>query len=269
MIELVVDTNVFLNLYSCHDVIGQLAEPLSDVSSEKLAFRRGRMREAALFAFYLDAVGAQTHSLQTEALEMLERKASRDAVGGQDFHADFTRTMIWFVIPSACGAWTGNFRKPTSRADWHTRLADQGRLSPDLVASLRSLPDLKEGEEPAFEEGKSHVMRPLGNDADLWHIATAKELGLRLVSNEGLKESGVHQPGKIGKRAEAEGVQKVLPRDVYRGTDEDFCAHQMVNRLRSAAPGYLRERFEKNGPDKSADYLYGYFLPFYKELLLG
>jgi hypothetical protein len=72
----VIDTNVLLDLYSCHDfeaVVVKHGADLVAISHPDTIYRRARAREAVILAVYLDRIEATTLSLQHEALDLIQR----------------------------------------------------------------------------------------------------------------------------------------------------------------------------------------------------
>ena len=76
----VLDTNAFLDVYSCHDVLRDyeaLYTNLGQAAAEdpKCVYRRARARESLLLAIYLHQLQGATVTLQDELLKQLEGAA--------------------------------------------------------------------------------------------------------------------------------------------------------------------------------------------------
>lgn len=90
----VVDTNVLLDVYSCHDV----AKTYDDVHSRlgvaavderSVVYRRARAQESLWLAIYFNKIGATTFSLHHESVELLTARVP-PAPGGQTLESDFS-----------------------------------------------------------------------------------------------------------------------------------------------------------------------------------
>ncbi|HEY3816952.1 MAG TPA: hypothetical protein VGL81_07275 [Polyangiaceae bacterium] len=236
----IVDTNVFLDIYSCHDAITAYDAAYAEigraaVDHRKVAYRRARARESLLLALYLNKIGASTFTLQSEAMDKLELNAPPTAVGGMRWETDFTSFMIHFIKDYLLASWTPYFATP--KAGWEKFVSDD-LLSPELRTP-----------------GHAELTTPTGTNADTFHIACAKDNGIPLVTNEGFSETG-YKPGKIVRRAAREGVRGVLPRDFYAGhiieADE---IDAFLRRFREEAPNYLDVHWQRHGKDASDEVL--------------
>jgi hypothetical protein len=86
----VLDTNAFLDVYSCHDVMRDYAllyEQVGNAAAEarKIIYRRARSRESLLLAIHLHNIGARTVTLQSELLDQLEMAAPSNPPAGEPY----------------------------------------------------------------------------------------------------------------------------------------------------------------------------------------
>jgi hypothetical protein len=234
----VVDTNVLLDIFSCHDLtdtfdaIHALNEHAA-VDNPSVVHRRARARESLLLALYFNAIGATTYSLRNEADSMLTTKVPP---GQESLEMHYTTLAVWFV-------------KSLLLLDWNA-----GALTPasGWEKNLSKPPVLR----------RKQVVAPTGNNADAWHIACAKEHGLPLVTNEGFNPTS-YKEGKIARRAKADGVRALFPKDFYAGKiDEAAEIGGFLQRFRDEAPAYL----ETNPSQRNAlQMMFG----VYRHTLLG
>jgi hypothetical protein len=249
----IVDTNVFLDIYSCHDAIIAYNSVYAEVGRvavdhPKVVYRRARARESLLLALHLNKIGASTFTLQSEAMDKLELNAPPTAVGGVRWETDFTSFMIHFMKDYLLASWTPYFATP--KAGWEEFVSD------DLLS-----PELRTPRHP-------ELTTPTGTNADTFHIACAKEHGIPLITNEGFSETG-YKPGKIVRRAAREGVRGLLPRDFYAGhINEADEIDAFLNRFRDEAPKYLDAHWQKHGKD-AADEVLGLIYGQYRLFLRG
>jgi hypothetical protein len=210
----VLDTNVLLDVFSCHDLSAKVDKvaadggPIADDAS--VVHRRARARESLLLAMYFDATGATTHSLLNEADGMLTRAVPP---GEESLETHYTTLFVWFTKELLLARWDARVVAPV--AGW------EGILSTTLPL-----------------EGRE-ATAPTGSRADAWHIAWAKAHGLPLITNEGFSPAG-YEPGKIAKRAAMDGVRVMFPKDFYAGKiDEAAEIEGFFGRFREHAPAYL------------------------------
>ncbi len=98
----VLDTNVKLDMYSCHDVTRTYDSAFSTLgkaaaSDPQVSYRFARAKEALLLAVYLNKLGAATFNLHHETIELLTKTVPPTAVGGQSFEAEFVVFFLHFV----------------------------------------------------------------------------------------------------------------------------------------------------------------------------
>jgi hypothetical protein len=216
----VVDTNVILDIFSCHDLSNEYGKVDFTVDSPGATWRRARARESLLAAIYLHKIGATTYSLHGEAVDTLTTMVPPDE---QCFEMHYTTLFIWFVRDYLMD-WKADLATPVADSGW------EKTLSPEL---LEKLPEL-------LLPGHAELAAPTGNRADGWHISYAKEHGFPLITNEGFKATG-YEPGKITKRARGEGVQVLFPKELYEGKiDERAEAEAFMARFRAQGPDYLK-----------------------------
>lgn len=249
----IVDTNVFLDIYSCHDAIVAYNTVYAEigraaVDHPKVVYRRARARESLLLALYLNKVGATTFTLQSEAMDVLEDNAPPTAVGGMRWETDFTSFMVHFVKDYVLGNWNACFATP--KAGW------EKFVSVELLSTELRTP------------GHPELTTPTGTNADTFHIACAKDNGIPLITNEGFSETG-YKSGKIVKRAAREGVRGMRPCDFYAGhINEADEIDAFLNRFRDEAPKYLDAHWQKHGKD-AADKVLGLIYGQYRLFLRG
>lgn len=95
---------------------------------------------------------------------------------------------------------------------------------------------------PATGEGE-----PTGNDADALLVRRAKEYDVPLISHEGVKVTGIDEDWGIRKRARAEGVRVLAPREFYPGSDELLLSAQFLQRFDDGLEEYVREFGDRDG----------------------
>ena len=99
----VVDTNVLLDIYSCHNI----AETYTNVGESGMdgadaLYRRVRARESLLLAMYLHKVQARTISLGAEAVTILKGRVPPE---NRSPEATFTKMMAHVVVPRVLHEW--------------------------------------------------------------------------------------------------------------------------------------------------------------------
>jgi hypothetical protein len=246
----VLDTNAFLDVYSCHDVFRDydaLYVNLGQAAAEdrKCVYRRARARESLLLAIYLHRLQVATVTLQDELLEQLEGAAPPKTPDGAPtpFETVFTTTTIHFTKDAIIPDWEPGFAHP--KPGW------EKTLPPELLNAELLVP------------GHEELEKPTGSRADTFHIACAKDLGVPLITNEGFGEEG-YGSGKVIKRAGRAGVSALRPYEFYRGQlDEEKAISWFLDRFKDEAPKYLENRIEKVGADKAPEaftLIYGIYL---------
>jgi hypothetical protein len=103
--DLIVDTNVLLQLYSVHDLTAAYARADSE-SDSAFVHRRERTRDALLFALLCDSEGLATGSLRNEPIRQLTSNAPPE---GQDFETVYTQLFIWFIRDHVLTNWVPGF----------------------------------------------------------------------------------------------------------------------------------------------------------------
>ena len=207
----VMDTNVVLDIFSCHDLMTELdtlvptqgADALDD---EKVTFRIERAREGMLLGLHLHEIGASTFSLHSEVVAQLARVAS-PSEHGTSFKTAFTTGFIHFVKERVLDHW-----QPTM---------------------------------PKRPDGASR------NDADRAVVGAAAERGVPLISAEGYSHDGTFDHTKLVRReAVARNVTVMLPREFYAGKLDDPAAiDRFLSRFAAQAPAYLRAHAWRFGDD--------------------
>ena len=91
----VVDTNVLIDIFSCHDLNQLLMQLGEDGFLDRNAiYRRARARESLLLAIHLHSLGAKTYSVY-EPARLMERIVDPEAVQSLETH--FTTHVLHFV----------------------------------------------------------------------------------------------------------------------------------------------------------------------------
>ena len=234
----VVDTNVMLDVYSCHDLSGQYDKG-EDVAGPNATYRRARARESLLLAIYLHSIRATTYGLHHEVPRMLTQMV--DPESSKTLETNFTTLFLHFVKDEVLSGWDAR-----CVIDW-----DKGDAN------------------DAGEDGFSWWDQGLkGDDADDRLLLLAKETQVPLITNEGFGVKGVKNR-KLRKRAKAEGVVVFTPEEFYRGKlDEDAETRAFLKSFANRAPRYIEEDERKFGPSEIRDFLL-HLLGVYEHILLG
>ena len=103
----IVDTNVFVDLYTTVDLERTYAAPdWHGVDDRESAYRRSRARDALIFALYLHEIGASTWSLRTEPSAILERVAPPKMGSIKTATTtNFLRVFLHFVKTTLLSRW--------------------------------------------------------------------------------------------------------------------------------------------------------------------
>lgn len=215
------DTNVFLDIHSCHDVtrdFDRLHCEIGDaaVDDPKIVYRRARARESMLFALYLHKSKGTTMSLHHEAIELLLQcapPARRDA----QMEGDFTRVFAHFTKPFCLRGWN-----------------------------------------PVVTKEHGEVRR---NAADRAHVALAKSRAIPLVTNEGASEDGSIDESKLIRvEARAAGVTVLTPRQAIEGLiNEQQEIESFLARFRERAPNYLARRGRRDRMGDVLTWVFGFY----------
>jgi hypothetical protein len=147
----VLDTNVFLDIFSCHDLISTFNAAHARCGEDAMrdpaaAYRLARARDSLLLAILLHDLRATTLGLHAESIELLTLRAPSTR-GGETPESDFVMFFLHFVMDHLLEGWT------------HT--------VDSIPANVSS------------------------NAADRFLIAAAKEHGVPLITNEGYSKAGI------------------------------------------------------------------------------
>lgn len=101
--DLILDTNVLLEIFSVHDIedLGTAPDP------KKLAYRRARARDSLLFAWLCHERGLVTASLKMEAYERLVENVPPGEDG--PLRVAYTKVFIWYVRDHVLSGWHPGF----------------------------------------------------------------------------------------------------------------------------------------------------------------
>jgi hypothetical protein len=219
----VVDTNVMIDIHSCHDFTGRLHPALAQMGdggwlTPGVWYRGTRARDALLLTIYLDQIGATTWGSNGELLDKLTALVppSPGQDGGKNWELDFATLTVHFVRERVLSRWTHAVPVP-----------------------------------PEKERG---------NQADQWLVHEAKRLSVPLITNDGLKTDGTIDDRKKGTRtmAKAAGVMVVTPREFFQGKlDEAAAADRFRERFNEQARLHVQGRTDQL--DKVLQRLGGYY----------
>jgi len=219
-IHAVVDTNVLLDIFSCHDISNAYAQ-FGELTAEQeidlppAVYRRARARESLLLAFYFHAQKATTYSLKDEVLAIMQGRV--DPSADDTWHTQHTMQFAHFVTNQLLSGW---------------RLASQPSLG---AAALQ------------------------GDDADAHLVEYAREHGLPLITNEGFGPTGIRAE-KMRKLATDAGVNVFAPGEFWRGQiDESSEIEDFLRRFRKQAPAYAAARAKPRLEREALDRMNGYF----------
>jgi hypothetical protein len=213
-ITAVLDTNVMLDVYACHDILDahekaverftqapELHTSLGDLDilrDPKIQFRLLRARESLFLAMHLHKTRATTFSLRGEFETKLKDLAPLEPAGTDVRRPLYTGTFVNFVYDALFFDWNAS-----------------------MVAD-------------------SHA----GHAADSALLRFAKVGNLPFITNEGRKTDGSidWDAKKIPARAKALGVRACSPREFYGNIDEAGERNDFLDRYKTAAPKYLDSR---------------------------
>ncbi|HEX7602584.1 MAG TPA: hypothetical protein VF316_13300, partial [Polyangiaceae bacterium] len=100
----VVDTNVLLDIFSCHNVTSMYEKVgVEGVDSPPAVYRRARARESLLLAICFHKVGARTYSLHSEPILMLTKNV--DPHDDTNFETHYAKIFANFVSPRVPAGW--------------------------------------------------------------------------------------------------------------------------------------------------------------------
>ena len=104
MVAAAVDTNVVLQIYSCHDIEVAYGEvDQATLAMPETAHRRRRVRAAVLLTIYFDETSAITYTLASEPLAVLVANVQpNDATA---FRTHFTTSFVRFVKDGLLSRW--------------------------------------------------------------------------------------------------------------------------------------------------------------------
>lgn len=227
----VLDTNVLLDIFSCHDVTGRLHDlrvegVIDAIDDPSVRYRLARAREAAVLAMYLNKIAATTYSLHSEPIHQIRRLAP-PVPGGTTLESDFAIAFVHYVKPYVLPAWT-----------------------------------------PAMPEQPDERV---GNAADRAVLTYASEHNLPLVTSEGYTTDGkIDARNRMRKLARDVGTAVFTPREFYASEVVEIDEIEaFLQRFRDEAPGYLAQRRETYGADDGMDGLLGRIYGYYRLVLRG
>jgi hypothetical protein len=219
--ELVMDTNVFVDIHSCADVtedFNRLYTTLGNAALDDpaITYRIARARESMLLAVYLHTTKSTSLALRHEAIGILERR-SPPARGGTSMTADHTRVVAWFVKDYCLRGWNS------------------------VVTTAH---------------GKVE-----GSAADRALVALAAEKSIPLVTTEGYSRDGsIDETRLIRREARAQGVTVLTPREYYAGKmDETAEIDAFLQRFYDRVPVYLERRGKRDAMHKLLANVHGFY----------
>jgi len=225
----ITDTNVLLDIHSCHDVLGTYYEAharLGDAAIDEpsVTYRRTRARESLLLAMHFNDVSANTYSLHFELVDLLTRRAP-PAGGGETMESDCTTFFLHFVKDYVLPRW-----------------------SPGMPAK------------PGTE---------VRNEADRALVALAVEHGLPLVTNEGYTQNGIVEQKMRKLAREAGVQVFAPREFYAGKIDEGRAIESFLLRFREQAPKYVAARRQMHGADDKGGQVLAWIYGYYRMILLG
>jgi hypothetical protein len=243
-LTIVLDTNVMLDLYSCHDyeeamekLGGELVAPIND---PRLVYRRQRARDALLLGIWMHHTRQASNTLNEAIVQLkINVKTEKDVDLNKEtpeerirriYLFNFTSIFMSFVTKAVLGEW-GNGRSYEGR-------------NADLVKDV----------------------------ADDKYVDVARTMKLPLMTNEGFGHNGLTTPKQnkpnIVTKAAAVGVKTYTPGQYYAlsGRNEAKDIAWFLEQFEAEAPNYIRRNEENaeaimNAVARSFDY--------YHHVLLG
>lgn len=131
-VEAVVDTNVMLDIFSCHDL--ERAAEIFPVDGHELEYRKRRAGDSVLLAIHLNEISAQTVGLN-EFITQLKTIVPK-ARAGTSMSSDFTTFCIWFVKDHLLPRWGDGLSTEQSDAQLRGNAADAELLRIALENNL-------------------------------------------------------------------------------------------------------------------------------------
>jgi hypothetical protein len=192
----IIDTNVLLEIYSCHDHYRAHAKAYAEHGDEFYyqldpTHRGQRARASLLLAIYLNDIAATTYGSHGEFLDIITKTVPPSPAGtpgGQNWEEDFLTQALYVVGDRVLTNWT------------HT------------------VPSLAEAQR--------------GSRNDQWLVDEAARLNVPLITHEGLSKTGDRVVSGIDKKAAVAGVQVLMPREFFNGKlDERERSKAFLNQL--------------------------------------
>ncbi len=218
----IVDTNVFLDVYSCNDLAGLYNDPSWNAALDEhpALYRRARARDSLLLAMHLHEQGATTNGLHSEQLARLEAVSPP---AGESLSSHYTHIFIHFVKDHVLPGWDAQI--PTTPDGFTSNKADAALLS---AARIHGLPLItNEGFTPAGIESKG--LRKRAAAEGVW-VGTPREFLVQRDFDEASAIEGflarfrAHAPAYVASRRDRSGevLSWVLGyfRHVLRGETE-------------------------------------------------
>jgi rRNA-processing protein FCF1 len=225
----VVDTNVILDVHSCHDVTEAFDKHFprlkrASMNHKEVTYRLARAKESMLLALYFNKTVTTTYNLHDEPIVLLTSKVPPAPTGGVSWESDFTTYFVHFVKDRVLSKWT--IAMPTER----------GNESKD--------------------------------EADDALIAYALTNNLPLITNEGYRKSGIFDDGMRAKAKQA-GVHVFTPKEFCKGKiDETEVIEDFFRRFEVEGHRFLEERRHERGEDGAPE-LFDLILGYYGMILRG
>lgn len=222
----ILDTNIFLDITSCHDLKRDVEELFPRLGNAALDdpsvhFRLVRAREASLLAMLFHKTKTTTWSLHHEPISMLLEKAP-PAPGGHTMESDFVMTFAWFVKDFVLNGWNQMMPRRPGTA--------------------------------------------LRDAADLALIEHARTHKLPIITAEGVTKDGIFETKRnnMRKRCRDAGVDVFAPREYIDGKiDPDQEIEAFLARFRERADVYLERRarvMKRDRMNEVLEWVYGHHL---------
>jgi hypothetical protein len=174
----VLDTNVFLDIYSCHDATETYdalyrTKGIAAIDELPVVYRRARARESLLLAALFNKMNATTFSLHAEPIALLTKNAPPTLAGGVSLASDFTTVFIYFVKDYVLPGW--NATMPTEPGTAAGTDADRLLVEIAREHNVTNYDDYVWSDRPQIRRGAHRVRRDDARDHSGGHYRAAGE----------------------------------------------------------------------------------------------